>query len=90
MAAGSDRDGLVKQLIVRHGGGKEKIQAWDVMAAVSRQKNAGMPDGEIPVDHLRTEPTTFKNELRARPQLDLDCQLPLGHRARPTPQVAQR
>ena len=27
IAAGSDRDGLVKQLIVQHGGSKEKIQA---------------------------------------------------------------
>ena len=36
IAAGGDRDGLVKQLIVQHGGAKEKIKPWDITAAVSR------------------------------------------------------
>ena len=35
IAAGSDRDGLVKQLIVQHGGAKEKIQAWDVLSTLT-------------------------------------------------------
>ena len=78
IAAGSDRDGLVKQLIVRHGGGKEKIQAWDVMAAVSRQKNAGMPVGEIPDDLVRTVAMSYQRELRARNALDFDDLLVLA------------
>lgn len=72
IAAGSDRDGLVKQLIVQHGGSKEKIQAWDVLAAVSNQKNAGLPIGEIPDDLMRTVAMSYQRELRARNALDFD------------------
>ena len=78
IAAGSDRDGLVKQLIVQHGGAKEKIQAWDVLAAVSRQKNAGMPVGEIPDDLVRTVAMSYQRELRARNALDFDDLLVLA------------
>ena len=78
IAAGSDRDGLVKQLIVQHGGAKEKIQAWDVLAAVSRQKNAGMPVGEIPDDLIRTVAMSYQRELRARNALDFDDLLVLA------------
>jgi superfamily I DNA/RNA helicase len=72
IAAGSDRDGLVKQLIVKHGGAKEKIQAWDVLAAVSSRKNAGLPVGEIPDDLIRTVAMSYQRELRARNCLDFD------------------
>lgn len=78
IAAGSDRDGLVKQLIVQHGGAKEKIQAWDVLAAVSRQKNAGMSVGEIPDDLIRTVAMSYQRELRARNALDFDDLLVLA------------
>ena len=78
IAAGSDRDGLVKQFIVQHGGAKEKIQAWDVLAAVSRQKNAGMPVGEIPDDLIRTVAMSYQRELRARNALDFDDLLVLA------------
>ncbi len=81
IAAGSDRDGLVKQLIVQHGGAKEKIQAWDVLAAVSRQKNAGMPVGEIPDDLIRTVAMSYQRELRARNALDFDDLLVLAEQA---------
>ena len=81
IAAGSDRDGLVKQLIVRHGGAKEKIQAWDVVSAVSRQKNAGMPVGEIPDDLIRTIAMSYQRELRARNALDFDDLLVLAEQA---------
>ncbi len=81
IAAGSDRDGLVKQLIVQHGGAKEKIQAWDVLAAVSRQKNAGMSVGEIPDDLIRTVAMSYQRELRARNALDFDDLLVLAEQA---------
>jgi superfamily I DNA/RNA helicase len=72
IAAGSDRDGLVKQLIVQHGGPKETIQAWEGVAAVSNQKNAGLPIGEIPDDLIRTIAMSYQRELRARNALDFD------------------
>ena len=78
IAAGSDRDGLVKQLIVQHGGAKEKIKAWDITAAVSRQKNAGMSLGEIPDDLVRTVAMSYQRELRARNALDFDDLLVLA------------
>ncbi|NNC89551.1 MAG: UvrD-helicase domain-containing protein [Akkermansiaceae bacterium] len=78
IAAGNDRDGLVKQLIVRHGGAKEKLQAWDVLAAVSQQKNAGLAVGEIPDDLIRTVAMSYQSELRARNSLDFDDLLLLG------------
>ena len=78
IAAGSDRDGLVKQLIVQHGGAKEKIKAWDITAAVSRQKNAGMDIGEIPDDMVRTVAMSYQRELRARNALDFDDLLVLA------------
>ncbi len=78
IAAGSDRDGLVKQLIVQHGGAKEKIKAWDITAAVSRQKNAGMALGEIPDDMVRTVAMSYQRELRARNALDFDDLLVLA------------
>ena len=81
IAAGSDRDGLVKQLIVQHGGAKQKIQAWDVLAAVSNQKNAGMPVGEIPDDLIRTVAMSYQRELRARNALDFDDLLVLAEQA---------
>ncbi|NIP94972.1 MAG: UvrD-helicase domain-containing protein, partial [Akkermansiaceae bacterium] len=72
IAAGSDRDGLVKRLIVQHGGSREKIQAWDVLGAVSNQKNAGMSLGEIPDDLVRAVAMSYQRELRARNALDFD------------------
>ncbi len=81
IAAGSDRDGLVKRLIVQHGGAKEKIQAWDVLAAVSQHKNAGMPVGEIPDDLIRTVAMSYQRELRARNALDFDDLLLLAEQA---------
>lgn len=78
IAAGSDRDGLIKQLIVQHGGAKEKIKAWDITAAVSRQKNAGMALGEIPDDMVRTVAMSYQRELRARNALDFDDLLVLA------------
>lgn len=80
IAAGSDRDGLVKQLIVQHGGAKEKIQAWDVLSAVSNQKNAGLPLGEIPDDLVRTVAISYQRELRARNALDFDDLLLLAEK----------
>ncbi len=78
IAAGGDRDGLVKQLIVQHGGAKEKIKPWDIAAAVSRQKNAGMSLGEIPDDLVRTVAMSYQRELRARNALDFDDLLVLA------------
>ncbi|MFP6875708.1 MAG: UvrD-helicase domain-containing protein [Roseibacillus sp.] len=81
IAAGSDRDGLVKQLIVQHGGSREKIQAWDVLGAVSNHKNAGLSLGEIPDDLIRTVAMSYQRELRARNALDFDDLLLLAEQA---------
>ncbi len=78
IAAGGDRDGLVKQLIVRHGGAREKIAAWDVLAAVSRQKNAGRRLEEIPDTLVQSVALSYQRELRARNALDFDDLLVLA------------
>lgn len=80
IAVGGDRDGLLKQLIVKHGASKEKISPNDVMAEVSRRKNAGLPIGEIEDDLIRTIAVSYQKELRARNALDFDDLLLLGER----------
>ena len=78
IAVGGDRDGLLRQLIVKHGATKEKVQPMDVATEVSRRKNAGLPIGEIEDELIRTIALSYQRELRARNALDFDDLLLLG------------
>ncbi len=80
IAVGGDRDGLLRQLIVKHGATKEKVSPNDVMTEVSRRKNAGLPLGEIEDDLIRTIAMSYQKELRARNALDFDDLLLLGEK----------
>lgn len=72
IAVGSDRDGLLRQLIVKHGASGEKIKPNDVMTEVSKRKNAGEPLGEIEDELIRAIALAYQRELRARNALDFD------------------
>ena len=40
--SGSEQSGLIRRLIVRHGGITEKITPKDVLSSMSRMKNSGL------------------------------------------------
>jgi len=80
IAVGGDREGLIKQLIIKHGGAKEKIKPGDISAAISSCKNAGLSFDEIQDDLIRGIAYSYQTELRARNALDFDDLLVLGER----------
>jgi len=80
ICSGSDQAGLMKQLIVRKGGAKEKLKPEAVLAAVSRAKNAGHEAGELEDEFFAVLGRAYENELRARNALDFDDLLLLAER----------
>jgi DNA helicase-2/ATP-dependent DNA helicase PcrA len=80
IAVGGDREGLIKQLIIKHGGAKEKIKPGDISAAISSCKNSGLSFDEIQDDLIRGIAYAYQTELRARNALDFDDLLVLGER----------
>jgi len=78
ICSGSDQEGLMKQLIVRKGGAKEKIKPRDVLSEISRAKNAGRDPGAMEDDFFALLAIEYHNELRARNAVDFDDLLLLG------------
>lgn len=70
--AGSDQVGLLRQLIVRHGGRKEKVEPKDVLTAMSSVKNAGLNIDSIKDDLLATIASSYQRELIAQNAVDFD------------------
>jgi len=88
---GSDQVGLMKQLIVRKGGAKEKIKPEAVLAAVSKAKNAGRDPGDIEDDFFALLGREYQNELRAQNAVDFDDLLVLAEKLlREHPDVRDR
>lgn len=70
--AGSDQVGLLRQLIVRHGGRKEKVEPKDVLAAMSTVKNAGLNIDSIRDELLASIASSYQRELIAQNAVDFD------------------
>ncbi len=78
ICSGSDQVGLMRQLIVRKGGAREKLKPEAVLAAVSRAKNAGRDPGDLDDEFLALLGRAYQNELRAQNAVDFDDLLVLG------------
>ncbi len=76
----SDQVGVMKQLLVRKGGKEEKIKAEEVLAAVSKAKNAGIPLERMKDDYFSQLAVAYDNELRARNAVDFDDLLLLAEK----------
>ena len=76
----SDQVGVMKQLLVRKGGTEEKIKAEEVLAAVSKAKNAGIPLENMRDDFYSQLAIAYTNELRARNAVDFDDLLLLAEK----------
>ena len=68
----SDQVGIMKQLVVRKGGKDEKIKAEEVLSAVSRAKNSGLPLERMRDDFFAQLAVAYQNELRAQNAVDFD------------------
>ncbi|MBB5353656.1 superfamily I DNA/RNA helicase [Haloferula luteola] len=76
----SDQVGVMKQLIVRKGGKEEKLKAEEVLAAVSKAKNSGIPLERMKDDFFAQLAVAYDNELRVRNAVDFDDLLLLAEK----------
>lgn len=70
--AGSDQAGLLRQLIIRHGGRKEKVEPKHVLAEMSKVKNSGRNIDAIEDDLIATIASSYQRELLAQNAVDFD------------------
>ncbi len=76
----SDQVGLMRQLLVRKGGTDEKTKPDEVLSAISKAKNQGLPADALENDFHATLAHAYQNELRAQNAVDFDDLLVLGER----------
>jgi DNA helicase-2/ATP-dependent DNA helicase PcrA len=77
---GQDQEGLMKQLIVRKGGAKEKLDARMVLGMISKAKNAGREPDDQNDDFIGALALAYQNELRAQNAVDFDDLLILAEK----------
>lgn len=78
--AGGDQVGIIRQLIVRKGGAKEKLKPAEVMGEISKAKSGEKPLDEIKDGLIREIAIAYQNELRAQNAVDFDDLLLLGEK----------
>ncbi len=78
--AGGDQTGIIRQLIVRKGGAREKLKPAEVMSEISKAKNAELPLTGIEDDLIAEIAVAYQNELRAQNSIDFDDLLLLGEK----------
>ncbi|MEN8693928.1 MAG: ATP-dependent helicase [Akkermansiaceae bacterium] len=78
--AGGDQVGIIRQLIVRKGGAKEKLKPAEVMGEISKAKSGEKPLDEIEDGLIREIAIAYQNELRAQNAVDFDDLLLLGEK----------
>jgi DNA helicase II / ATP-dependent DNA helicase PcrA len=76
----SDQVGLMKQLLVRKGGGEEKVKAETVLGAISKAKNQGVDPATLEDDYFANLAVAYQNELRAQNTVDFDDLLLFGEK----------
>jgi len=77
---GSDQTGLIRQLLVRLGGGSEKLKPAEVLSIISKAKNSGGGIDSIDDDLVFSIAQAYKNELRAQNAVDFDDLLILAEK----------
>ena len=86
--SGNDQTGLIKQLIVRKGGAREKIEPGLVLSVISKAKNVGGGADMIDDPFIADIARAYQNELRAQNAVDFDDLLLLAeHLLREFPDV---
>ena len=78
--AGSDQVGLVKQLIVRKGGKDQNLDAMQVLAMISKNKNDGLAPDDHADELVSIIAKAYTSELRAQNAVDFDDLLVLAER----------
>ena len=78
--AGGDQTGMIRQLIVRKGGGKINLKPGEVMSEISKAKNSEKPLDSIEDDLIAEIAVAYQNELRAQNAVDFDDLLLLGEK----------
>ena len=78
--SGNDQTGLIKQIIVRKGGGQVKIEPGLVISTISKAKNAGGDADSIADPFIADIAKAYQNELRAQNAVDFDDLLLLAER----------
>lgn len=77
---GNDQTGLIRQLIVRKGGGSEKIKPAEILSIISKAKNSGEGIDSIQDDLVASIASAYLEELRAQNAVDFDDLLILAER----------
>jgi len=77
---GSDQTGLIRQLIVRKGGGAEKIKPAEILSIISKVKNSGEGVDGIHDDLVASIAQSYLEELKAQNAVDFDDLLILAER----------
>ena len=70
--SGSEQSGLIRRLIVRHGGITEKITPKDVLSSMSRMKNSGLGLDSIEDILTANIAASYQRELQAQNSVDFD------------------
>lgn len=70
--SGSEQSGLIRRLIVRHGGITEKITPKDVLSSMSRMKNSGLGLDSIEDNLTANIAASYQRELQAQNSVDFD------------------
>ncbi|MDB4569762.1 UvrD-helicase domain-containing protein [Akkermansiaceae bacterium] len=78
--AGGDQTGIIRQLIIRKGGAKEKLKPAEVMAEISKAKSYEKPLEDIEDNLIAAIAVAYQNELRAQNAVDFDDLLLLGEK----------
>ncbi|MGJ8696548.1 MAG: ATP-dependent helicase [Verrucomicrobiaceae bacterium] len=78
--AGGDQAGIIRQLIIRKGGAKEKLKPAEVMAEISKAKSYEKPLEDIEDGLIAAIAVAYQNELRAQNAVDFDDLLLLGEK----------
>ena len=78
--AGGDQTGMIRQLIVRKGGGKLNLKPSEVMSEIAKAKNNGEPLSGIEDELIAGIAVAYQNELRAQNAVDFDDLLLLGEK----------
>ncbi len=77
---GSDQSGLIKRLIMEHGGRGEKLEPVQVLAAYSAARNRGLTYREIEDGLVAAVAEAYQKELKAQNAVDFDDLLILAER----------
>ncbi len=77
---GSDQTGLIKRLIMEHGGRQEKLEPGQVLAAYSAARNRGLTYHEIEDGLIAAVAGAYQKELKAQNAVDFDDLLILAER----------